>query len=327
MATIDEYYTKRQYVKQTSASRSFVYIGPVTDNEASVILALNQTFGIYRGSVHPLDGYISVPPDGLNVAQRSNNCWDITVAYKKGTFTDDDPLHQPPIYQWLPTNSSEPTSTDDGGDLLLNSAGDPPATPPNRPHFEIDFTIQRNEAFFPAAYLPIYANAVNSSPFRLGPFSIQPGQALMKPFTQTQAVKSTALYVTVQYAIKVRPAETPFTKDSSGLWNCFAIRFPDKGRRAWWLDANKNVVFLPICEVTPDGKSRPVTQDVLLDGTGQVLDTFNFTAGPTGNVYAPNPNPNIPPNFDASTPPGGYGTILSFANIKTANFNALNIFY
>lgn len=325
---ITERFSERVLTPLEKAVRAFDVSGATDDGDAYNKLI---AYGVGPGSFHPNDPTLCVPPKGLEVRPMAGKgIHRGTVNYLFGTYSGQiDPLRMPPQYQWVESSITEPAPYDVSGNLICNSAGDPFSPAPTKLSRRLSIIISRNEAAYPFALAAQYFDAINSDTFLCFGKQVLPGQANFKCVVQTQKMPSNARYVPLEYRIDFAPGFIQINSSVGGnpvqLWDGFALRTADRGKRAFFNDGTANPPHIDfICTKQSGGTVfNKVSTDVFLDGQGR---PFNLTAyfDPAGNTAGPNPN--LPKGMTA-TPQQGGGAILSYQIRNALPFGALNLFY
>lgn len=130
----------------------------------------------YLGQPHPSD--VSSYCNSLRARNEGASpfFWTVTATYSNQREASDSPLDDPIEYQWGTEQFQEVADTDQNGEGIVNSAGDPFDPPIMRDLSRRSVTITSNEAFVPTWVLS-YQDAVNSDAITIDGVSLSEGQA------------------------------------------------------------------------------------------------------------------------------------------------------
>ena len=171
--------------------------------------------------------------------------------------SNDDPVNQDPVYEWTHAVSSEPI--DSAIDLntlertlpIVNSSSEAYDPPISNDVYDQVLRVTRNQDSFDVIFASNFIGSVNNDWF----FDSPPGTVKMKVFDGTQARSVDTIYwqITMEFEFRV---------DS---WD---RRVRDEGFRT--IDTSKTGE-LETYEILKDKDGNPLSQPVLLDGSGQQL--------------------------------------------------------
>ena len=102
--------------------------------------------------------------------------WTVTATYSNEREASDSPLDDPVEFSWATEQFQEVAASDNQGQGIVNSAGDPFDPPTMRDVSRRTVTITSNEPFVPTWVLS-YQDAVNSDAINIDGLSIDVGQA------------------------------------------------------------------------------------------------------------------------------------------------------
>lgn len=187
----------------------------------------------------------------------------VQCVYERGPFggneENDDPLTNPVRYRFREVTNAEPTDADAEGNPLLNSAGDPFASPVNTYYNSYILEATRNEAVFNAPLAVSYHNKINLGGFQIAGISLNPGEVLCTGISPPSEYKLNDPYVPVTYKFEIR--ERLRLSDGTRLTS-FIHRILDQGRRAYTAEGVKVAIYDRNGDVP---NPTPVVSDVLLD--------------------------------------------------------------
>jgi hypothetical protein len=240
------------------------------------------------------------------------NFWRVRATYSTDQGTaggGDNPLEQPPTMFWEISRELVPIDRDTDGNAILNSAGQPPATPPTTPRSSPALIYRRNEPYFSVQRALKYSNKIGSKPINIrGIGSVDRGQSYCDYIKPISEYTQDAKFVRVEYRIEFRDGIDPFQ-----------LRIPDLGRWGFRDDGDDIVPG----EIVDSRDSQPVSFDVRLNGIGQPIEDF-FKIGKAKAAAVGNPN--VPEGLiideDLST---GQLTILQWDTIEEADLNELKL--
>ncbi|MFZ5829825.1 MAG: hypothetical protein ACOY3P_07045 [Planctomycetota bacterium] len=232
--------TIRRYTRVWRARTDDAY------DEATVVLAGMPAIG----ARYPYDLAARLTSLSPKQDAKSKFVWTVTGQYSTEREMEENPLDEPPDYEWNTDSFSRPFFFDRDGDAILNSAKDPYLDPP----VEGDdsrwvCTVSRNLATVPS-WLLDYRDAVNSDAFTLDGIPVAAGKAKITSIRiGKRQVRNEIAYRVVQLSISLRHegwawegVDSGFRTYQSGEWE----------------------------EIT-DKNGKKITQPALLDGSGDVL--------------------------------------------------------
>ena len=205
-----------------------------------------------KGTPHPDDsGLSSSQPQ---VTKVSPTFFNVRVDYGN-VPTYEDPLTKPAEHSWSSVVSVEPTDVDALGDPILNAAGEPFDPPPTEGVRDPILTIVRNEAGFDPDTMLTYCDTVCLEPF----WGASVGRTRMADI-HADKVLADPSYWRVRYEVQFRMRTA---EDCPDVWAWYR-RMLNQGFRH--LDDGGAV------HAAVDADGQPVSQPVLLDGDGKLLN-------------------------------------------------------
>ena len=184
------------------------------------------------------------------LAEPGNGAFEIIVTVNYETI--EDPVNEPPVYEWLHAVSSEPKDTTIDGWAVVNSSQEAYDPSLNVDVYDQVLRVTRNEASFNAIYANSFIGTVNNTTF----YSSPPGTVLCKVFDGRRARAADLFYWVVTYEFQFRVDE----------WR---RRVRDEGFRI--IDDTDSSGY----KTLKDDDGHPLSQPVLLNGFGQVLPIGN----------------------------------------------------
>ncbi len=317
-----ERWDARVWARGQSATRVIDCPGAVSESDA-----LDQVAAFYSiayGSRFPLDPQITVPISGLSVTtEKGPLLFTVRAEYARGNTGDStDPLNRKPTFRWVTGNLTEPVDRDIKGNPIYNSAFDVPSNKPTRKIGILAAYIVRWETDFDTDRWLAFNNTVNADTFRIRNRVVEPGQAFFESMEQLEEATFDADVIKIGYRIELRKGRT---KDSqTGLWDGFACKFIDKGRRAFFpTSASDQTPKLANIYTSDDGTLARVGEDVNLNGNGiPIRSDFVSKSGTAANLGSPKP----PQGAKTINSPDSSAVYLSYDNYNTSQFGALGIF-
>lgn len=260
----------RRYVRTFIVQTDSALDGPLTVRLASGIPRLTTPYLEPNGLVADLGALCT----HIAVVQREDNpnLWDVTCEYssesERPDRMQDNPIARPTdIYVDYDTYQVPSTHSVTTGKPIVNSAGMPFDPPHMKDDDRLVLVMERNELAPDLNLLASYSNVVNSDPF----FGVDPLFWKCKPIRWRRMYENGLYYFRVTY----RFAHSGQTDWLFKTW--------DQGR---FVKDTKNPGQLLAIK---DTHGIPVTQDVLLDGHGQVLPNNGTPVELDWNEYLPQP--------------------------------------
>lgn len=168
----------------------------------------------------------------------------------------ENPLLRPWEVSWSSTNIMIPASRDREGNWVINSAGELFDPPPEEEEYRLVLTVTRNEVYFDPNTIRKYKGKVNSQPW----IGIAKGQARMVDLSSTKKFEGGFWFWPTTYIWHIREPRPGFKPEEA-----WALNLLDRG--FYELDDS----LPPKLKIATDVLGRPVTQPVLLDGSGHKL--------------------------------------------------------
>lgn len=305
-------------LKSWSATREFDVVG--IGRTLTVAGALHADPQFASGAVHPYTDLISVQTATPKCI--SPGFYRVSLQYGYGNYGDtENPLEQPPVYDWRFGSASEPVDLDYDGNPIVNSALD--AYDPNdTDEFTTIFlTYSRNEPFFDLQKPLKYMNRVNQNGFavrRLG--FVQPGQAKCLCIMPSGPFTDLVNFVNTRYEFEFRAGRK---MDSDGLWDGFKSRRMDQGTRCFYEGGPDGVpgdIYLPDYKKT--FAPTPTTTPIRLDGYGGVFDDGKgyVVTGEFKNSQSSGSSPK-----GAIVEVGANGVFLKYLHKKPVDFGGMQL--
>lgn len=188
------------------------------------------------------------------VAVAGNGPLDIIVVVNYET--QEDPINEPAVYEWLHNVSSEPKDTTVDNWAVVNSSGEAYDPPLNIDVYDQVLRVTKNETGFNAIYANSFIGTVNSTTFYGGP----PGTVLCTMFSGRRSRAANLFYWVVVY-------EFQFRNDG---WR---RRVRDEGFRVRGNPPDSSSAGTTFYETIKDNEGNPLSQPALLDGYGQLLQS------------------------------------------------------
>lgn len=177
----------------------------------------------------------------------------VTINYK----SLDDPLQQPPIWSLDSQVTDEPIDRDYSNNPLTNSSDEPFDPPTTRPVYDLVFRYQRNEESYNLLTVADFQDSINGGVF----LGFPAHHVKCVKIAGQQARAANTIYYVVNYEFVIRV-------DATDTW---IRRFIDEGFRTKAIGSDGEAEYTSIKDV----EGKPITSPVLLDGTGQKLETGN----------------------------------------------------
>lgn len=196
-----------------------------------------------------------------------------------GAEEDDDPVSQPPQFQWDDIDYTEPVDRDVNGNAIVNSAKQWFANPTSRNFKAFRLTIAVNEASYNPNIALAYVNHVNSDEFQ----GAAPQEVRCLSIIPTNVYTATTSYINIAYSFEFR---------SIDIWGekPHQPRIKDQGRMGW-ADVDGANQRVRICtkngQVVSDdeplnGHGAPYDQDMTyLDGGDEPVESPSWVSIPT----------------------------------------------
>lgn len=262
-----------------TASRRFIVVSNSRSDSAT---GARQATGVpRRGDPHPEDAVMVCV--NIDASQTAPFVFEVNCEYSTRGFgpgdENDHPLDKPAVREYGFISSIEPAYTDRDGNAILTSARvefDPTL---ERPVYDPYVIVTRNQATFSASTALNFIGHVNSASWTVPGTNdtVTAGQALCTNIAGSEAWYEGQRYYEVRYEFHLRE-------------DGFAKRVVDRGMMK--LAASGSALCY---EVITDDNGNPVSEPVLLDGSGGVLAC------------------------------GGTPVYLTYDVFPEANFNSLNL--
>lgn len=256
---------ERTFVVRTSNR----YLG-----SANAVLVVMQYWPVYIGSPHPEDFWSRCRRmRAREVAAREGYEWHVQCSYSSEREIEENPLDDPPNYDWETEQYQEAVFKDEEDKGVLNSAGDPYDPPGQKDMSRRAVTIERNLAFVPT-WIMNYEDAVNSDAITLDGISVAVGHAKCQRVSVSRwNTRNEISYRTVRILIHLSKKDWNFRPLDIGFRRKFGTkRIPIR----YWYDPDANggagdtILLDPNHSKWKEGVEP--TAPVLLDGSGQPLE-------------------------------------------------------
>ena len=203
------------------------------------------------GQAHPNDAFAYAESVSARPVQKTSRYFLVTVPYSTRTPRDIDPNNDAARVQWDSEQFQEVAVYDNGGELILNSAGDPFDPPAMKDMSRISATVKKNLTFVPT-WLLDYPDAVNSDAFVLDNVDIPPRIAKIQKVTVAEdwQERNFIKFREVTFLIHFRPEK-------------WLLEILDAGFREKDATKRKNM--------KNDGDAERPTAPIPLDGAGKML--------------------------------------------------------
>lgn len=317
MADATENWSDRRLVKAAggnwSATRSWDIINATTETECLTATIIGgSTLVPAFNEQHPDQSRLKVR--SREVERPGFNMWRLTCTYEipvdDSGFDDGDgdPLDEPVKFEWEIGNETISIDRDRDGHPLLNSAGDPFETNPQRQRLTLHLVLKRYEPFFDVQLPMAYMNTVNSESFTVpGLGIVQAGQAYRSSIEAAAPYSADFQSILVEYRFRFDPLG-------------FQLKLIDQGYQSWWHKTPSS----------DDVKGRITTKDeltvskpVLLNGAGRIIDT-TLVVGDNSPTSSISSNPSLPLGMTAAAVHGASTAFtISYDIIPESNFSDL----
>lgn len=229
-----------------SANRTFLVTDTAPTTERLVLLT-----GPALGSAHPRFAGLYCVSKSCRAKRKDLTAWELTATYQSvpaNTQYVENPLARPAVISWSSVSYEEEIYKDIAGKTILNSAGDYFDPPIRVARSRWQVTYKRNRASVPTWILN-YADAINSDEFTIGGLTIPRGYAKLDRIEiGPMQIENEIAYYEVGYTLTVQPESWQPKILDQGLYE----KVGGVRRR-----------------IRVNGE--PVSEPVLLDGTGQAL--------------------------------------------------------
>jgi hypothetical protein len=273
---VNRTWSERTFSPGQSAQEVYEVSGVASDNDAIAAV------GTAAGSTHLQDARLKVPlSGGISVSNVSPIMYKVRVSYATDAVTlGNNPLDEPADILPQFSRTTEPIDREYQGNPITNSAR-LPFVGVTDDSTSILITIAQYESTFDAQKILAYGyphptlnEDVVDIP-RLGTF--QPHQLKFLNAQLDVAFRPTTPYVRMVYQLEARGYRYFAPKSKGGASDYisgFAKRMLDQGRQGTYGDGDGNIKIGPIVfgEQDVNGNWEAVSDDVLLDGYGGVLD-------------------------------------------------------
>ncbi len=229
-----------------SATRTFIIESSTALTEQTV-LALGP--GI--GAKHPRLSGLYATSKSCKPTRKDLKAWQLTVNYQSvpaNVQYEENPLARPPVVTWSSVSYEEEIYKDIAGKTILNSAGDyfDPPIRVARSRWQVSY--KRNRAWIPTWILD-YTDAINSDQFTIGGLTVPRGYAKLDRIEiGPMQIENGVTYYEVSYTFTLQ-------KES---WQ---PKILDQGLYEKVGGVRRRIRV----------SGEPVSEPVLLDGTGQAL--------------------------------------------------------
>ncbi len=290
--------------------RVFTYVG--IGDEAAARTELKNAFDVHQNAQ-----WDDADPDlicqSVFARRKSPLMQELTASYAyapTGFFQPTaDPLTLPWRYTWEPVTLTIPIDRDADGNPILNSAYDPPSSPPTKKVTFWCLRVLSNEPFFDYALFNPFNNTVNSDTITLtqpngNDTTFGPGTIFCDLIRPTRDYTANDLFVPVERVLHIYD-----TSQLDNQTDPHQLHLLDQGSAGFYDDDDGTVKPGNIV----DGVGNPVPQDVPLDGYGRPVKAGlmiapakdgkpqNFVAAPLGTpqgaVIEPSNNTDFPAVF------------------------------
>jgi hypothetical protein len=313
--------------KGWTARRSFDVVGVSTEMDAWAFVTADLAGPLVNiNSVHPRNGLLQCHM--VYPKHNGFNAWVVDCDYgipENGQFVTQTTnfLSKKPTVRWRPALTSDNFDCTNKSEPVTNSARRPFSSNPSKNYFSVFLTITRNEPFYDLNKAATYSNTVNNLPFILSGLTFAKGWVYLSSYAPTGEYESGGRYVSCSYDFEIR---VPIGSNQTALAkaNPFQLRIRDEGRTGIYSDDGGATLNTGQFVMT-DG--TPITEDVLLDGTGKPINSTIKIIDINGVIKSPYSYPSGPAGatVDVVSVGGSTAVWLIYQRYDGNDFNQLGL--